>query len=61
MTAQASRTVSPLSAIALDLDHFKQINDSYGHGHGDDVLATVAAVLSETVRVSDFVGRNGGE
>jgi diguanylate cyclase (GGDEF)-like protein len=61
MTAQASRTASPLSAIAFDLDHFKQINDSYGHGRGDDVLATVGAVLSETVRISDFVGRNGGE
>lgn len=61
MTAQASRTVSPLSAIAFDLDHFKQINDSYGHGRGDDVLATVSTVLSEAVRTSDFVGRNGGE
>jgi diguanylate cyclase (GGDEF)-like protein len=61
MTAQASRSVSPLSAIAFDLDHFKQINDSYGHGRGDDVLASVGAVLSETVRTSDFVGRNGGE
>jgi diguanylate cyclase (GGDEF)-like protein len=50
-----------LSAIAFDLDHFKQINDSYGHGRGDDVLASVGAVLSETVRSSDFVGRNGGE
>jgi diguanylate cyclase (GGDEF)-like protein len=61
MTAQSSRTVSPLSAIAFDLDHFKQINDSYGHGRGDDVLATVGAVLSESVRTNDFVGRNGGE
>jgi diguanylate cyclase (GGDEF)-like protein len=61
MTAQASRTVTPLSAIAFDLDHFKQINDSYGHGRGDDVLATVGAVLSDAVRNSDFVGRNGGE
>jgi diguanylate cyclase (GGDEF)-like protein len=61
MTAQASRTVSPLSAIALDLDHFKQINDTYGHGPGDSVLASVGAVLSATVRASDFVGRNGGE
>jgi diguanylate cyclase (GGDEF)-like protein len=61
MAAQASRSLAPLSAIVLDLDHFKQINDSFGHGRGDDVLAAVGAVLSETVRTSDFVGRNGGE
>jgi diguanylate cyclase (GGDEF)-like protein len=61
MAAQASRTVAPLSAIVLDLDHFKQINDTFGHERGDDVLAAVGAVLSGTVRASDFVGRNGGE
>jgi diguanylate cyclase (GGDEF)-like protein len=61
MAAQASRTVAPLSAIVFDLDHFKQINDTFGHERGDDVLAAVGAVLSATVRASDFVGRNGGE
>ena len=61
MSAHASRTLSPLSAIVLDLDHFKQINDTFGHGRGDDVLAAVGAVLAGTVRASDFVGRNGGE
>jgi diguanylate cyclase (GGDEF)-like protein len=61
MVAQTSRTLAPLSAIMFDLDHFKQINDSYGHSRGDDVLAAVGAVLAETVRASDFVGRNGGE
>ena len=61
MSAHAARTVSPLSAVVLDLDHFKQINDSFGHGCGDDVLAAVGAVLSDTVRASDFVARNGGE
>ncbi len=61
MAAQASRTVSPLSAIALDLDHFKQINDTYGHSLGDAVLAAVGAVLGDSVRASDFVGRSGGE
>jgi diguanylate cyclase (GGDEF)-like protein len=61
MAAHASRTLAPLSAVVLDLDHFKQINDSFGHGRGDDVLAAVGAALSDTVRASDFVGRNGGE
>jgi diguanylate cyclase (GGDEF)-like protein len=61
MVAQTSRTLAPLSAIMLDLDHFKLINDTYGHGRGDDVLAAVGAVLAEAVRASDFVGRNGGE
>ncbi len=61
MAAYASRSLAPLSAIALDLDHFKEINDTYGHDRGDDVLAAVGAVLSQTVRASDFVGRNGGE
>jgi diguanylate cyclase (GGDEF)-like protein len=61
MAAQASRNVAPLAAIVLDLDHFKQINDSFGHERGDDVLAAVGAVLSVTIRASDFVGRNGGE
>ena len=61
MTAQASRSLTSLSAIAVDLDHFKQINDTFGHGRGDDVLAAVGAALSAAVRNSDFVGRNGGE
>ena len=61
MAAQAGRTLAPLSAMMVDLDHFKQINDGYGHGRGDDVLAAVGAALSMTVRASDFVGRNGGD
>jgi diguanylate cyclase (GGDEF)-like protein len=61
MVAQTARTVASLSALSLDLDHFKQINDSYGHGIGDEVLATVASALVGAVRESDFVGRAGGE
>jgi diguanylate cyclase (GGDEF)-like protein len=61
MVAHASRTVSPLAALALDLDHFKQINDRYGHGSGDEVLAAVGSTLKTSCRDSDFVGRAGGE
>ena len=61
MVAQASRTLAPLAALALDLDHFKQINDSYGHPIGDAVLAAVGSTLTATVRDGDFVGRAGGE
>jgi len=61
MAAYASRSVSPLSAIAVDLDHFKQINDSYGHASGDAVLGAAGTALMNAVRASDFVGRNGGE
>lgn len=61
MVAQASRTVTPLTALALDLDHFKQINDTYGHPIGDAVLAAVGSTLTATVRDGDFVGRAGGE
>lgn len=61
MAAQAGRTKAPLAAALLDLDHFKQVNDTYGHGRGDDVLAAVGAVLNDGLRESDFVGRMGGE
>ena len=45
----------------LDLDHFKQINDRFGHGAGDDVLAAVGETLNSALRASDFAGRYGGE
>jgi diguanylate cyclase (GGDEF)-like protein len=61
MVAQASRQMQPLAVILLDLDHFKQINDAYGHDKGDDVLAAVGTVLQSSLRASDFAARYGGE
>ncbi|MDP9301402.1 MAG: diguanylate cyclase [Actinomycetota bacterium] len=61
LVAQASRMVWPLTAVLFDLDHFKQINDTFGHPKGDEVLAAVGATLLSVMRESDFVGRYGGE
>ena len=61
MVAQTSRALTPLAALMCDLDHFKEINDRFGHGRGDDVLAAVGAALSDSLRAGDFAGRYGGE
>jgi diguanylate cyclase (GGDEF)-like protein len=61
LLAQAGRSLTPMSAILLDLDHFKQINDTYGHERGDEVLAALGAVMRSRLRGSDFAGRSGGE
>ncbi len=58
---RAERYQSWLSLIMCDLDHFKAINDQYGHLVGDRVLMTVAAQLKEGLRKHDIVGRYGGE
>jgi diguanylate cyclase (GGDEF)-like protein len=50
-----------ISLVILDLDHFKQVNDTHGHLAGDEVLRRVAALLRETVRSVDMVARYGGE
>jgi len=50
-----------LTVAILDLDYFKQLNDSYGHVAGDSVLASVATLLGRRLRVTDAVGRFGGE
>ncbi len=52
---------APLAMLLLDLDHFKLINDTYGHPVGDDVLSAVATVLQRAVRAVDTVARYGGE
>jgi diguanylate cyclase (GGDEF)-like protein len=58
---RARRYGSPLSILLVDLDHFKRINDTYGHLMGDTVLATVASVIRDTIRATDIPGRYGGE
>ena len=59
--AAAGRTLTPLSLVIFDLDHFKAVNDTYGHDKGDEVLAAVGAVAARNVRASDMAGRFGGE
>jgi len=52
---------APLGTIVLDVDHFKEVNDLFGHGPGDEVLAAVGAALRTTLRPGDFCARWGGE
>jgi diguanylate cyclase (GGDEF)-like protein len=58
---RAQRCRRKLSLLMLDIDHFKQINDVYGHSAGDSVLIRLAASMSERLRPSDKLGRYGGE
>lgn len=57
----ASITQSPLLVMLVDVDHFKQINDSYGHGAGDTVLREIATRLKAAIRKSDLLARLGGD
>lgn len=59
--AVALRYKRPMSVILFDLDHFKQVNDRYGHQTGDQVLQVFSSLVSETIRASDVFGRWGGE
>lgn len=58
---QTSRSGAPLSVILLDVDRFKQYNDTFGHPEGDEVLKSVANILTQQARASDIVARYGGE
>jgi len=59
--ARAQRTGEPLGLLMIDLDHFKTVNDTYGHAAGDAVLEEIAFRLVRSVRSYDLVGRYGGE
>jgi diguanylate cyclase (GGDEF)-like protein len=59
--AAAGRDQTPLAFLLLDVDHFKSINDTFGHLQGDGVLASVGQVLRHNTRGSDLVGRLGGD
>jgi diguanylate cyclase (GGDEF)-like protein len=61
MLANASRSVTPLAVGLFDLDHFKKVNDVFGHEKGDHLLAAVGDVAATATRASDFVARFGGE
>ncbi|HXQ53889.1 MAG TPA: diguanylate cyclase [Stellaceae bacterium] len=58
---RARRTGKPLSLVALDLDHFKRVNDTWGHDVGDRVLVAFANMVHDAVRAYDCVARIGGE
>ncbi len=60
-TMRARRIQTSVCAMMLDIDHFRNINDTYGNQTGDDVLAGVAAVIQKILRASDIVCRYGGE
>ncbi|MSP17943.1 MAG: GGDEF domain-containing protein [Bdellovibrionales bacterium] len=55
------RTKTPLTVMMGDIDHFKHVNDNFGHLAGDHVLSCVANILQETIRETDIAGRFGGE
>lgn len=59
--AQAERYNTPLSVAMVDVDHFQRVNDEFGNAAGDKILADVAGVLADCLRMPDKVGRYGGE
>ncbi|SFH33977.1 diguanylate cyclase (GGDEF) domain-containing protein [Desulfotomaculum arcticum] len=60
LTETADKSI-PLSIIMMDIDYFKKVNDTYGHGVGDEVLRHFARVVQKAIRPDDFLARYGGE
>lgn len=58
---RSERTGEPLSVVMLDIDHFKKVNDNYGHLIGDQVISSLANLLKQQLRKTDIIGRYGGE
>ena len=58
---RARRYKTPLAVVMIDIDHFKQVNDTYGHAMGDEVLRNIGAMLKANVRATDLAARYGGE
>jgi diguanylate cyclase (GGDEF)-like protein len=61
LCARQAKRGQPVTVLMFDLDHFKSVNDSFGHGTGDDVLRVFAKVASSSLRANDILGRLGGE
>ena len=61
LVRQAGEQERALSLVIMDMDHFKSVNDTYGHGVGDEVLKGLAAVIVKTIRSADLAARYGGE
>ena len=59
--ARHQRYDNPVSLVIFDIDHFKRVNDTYGHQTGDEVIRETARITSQLVRETDFAGRYGGE
>ncbi|MDF3124085.1 diguanylate cyclase [Rheinheimera sp. 1928-s] len=58
---RSERTGEPLSVVMLDIDHFKKVNDNYGHLTGDQVISSLANLIKQQLRKTDIIGRYGGE
>lgn len=59
--ARVQRSGADLALVSLDIDHFKNVNDTYGHGVGDRVIKSLARLLRQRLRSADVIGRMGGE